>query len=162
MRLFLGRGDSLRAGSARVRRGVRGAPAGLRSKPGAPRTHVRLAAEHRERQAAEVGERWALTVADHPEQRRGLLHRCLGSSHAAFTLPARAHGGDGVNHGELERPGDNRLSLSCEHGEPKHWPTRWKCAGLVTPTFSQLANEEQKESEGARQHVCGTEGEPDR
>lgn len=68
MRLFLERDGSLRAGGVHVRRGVRGAPATLRSKTGAPRTDVRLAAVYRERQAAEVSESCGLTVADHPEQ----------------------------------------------------------------------------------------------
>lgn len=72
MRFFLGRDESLRAGAVHVRRGVMGAPADLRSKTtaaGSPRTDVRLAAVHGERQAGEVRESWGLTVADHPEQR---------------------------------------------------------------------------------------------
>lgn len=75
MRLFLGRDESLRAGAVHVRRSVRGAPASLSSKTGSPRTDVRLAAVHCERQAGEITESWGLTVADHPEQCCGVLHR---------------------------------------------------------------------------------------
>lgn len=82
MRPRLGRADSLRAAAVHVGRGVVGAPAHLRaegSAPGPPRAHVRLAAAvHGERDAGEVGEDWRLTVAHHPEQRRGVLHRSLG------------------------------------------------------------------------------------
>lgn len=77
MRLFLGRDESLRAGAVHVRRSVWGAPASLRSKAGSPRADVRLAAVHCERQAAEVSKSWGLTMADHPEQCWGVLHRRL-------------------------------------------------------------------------------------
>lgn len=94
MRLFLRLREPLRASAAHVRRGgvAGGAPVNLRSEAGAPPADVRLAAVDRERQTAEVGESRVVTVADHPEQRWGLVHRSLWASPAAAdrVLPERA------------------------------------------------------------------------
>lgn len=100
VRLFPRRADCLLAGAVHVRRAVVGAPADQRSEApaaaGSARgADVRLAAERGERQAGEVGEgRRGLTVAEHPEQRGGVLHRCVGvpmrrARGPFLTLPAR-------------------------------------------------------------------------
>lgn len=51
-----------------------GAPVNLSSKGGPPPADVRLAAEQRQREAAEVGEGRVVTVADHPERGWGPVH----------------------------------------------------------------------------------------
>lgn len=98
MRLFLRLREPLRAAAAHVRRGggggVSGAPVNLRSKPGAPPADVRLAAVHRQRQTAEVGESRVVTVADHPDRRWGLVHRSLGLSRSGRSHYLSAHRGN--------------------------------------------------------------------
>lgn len=97
MRLLLRLREPLRAAAVHVRRrggGVSGAPVNLRSKPGAPPADVRLAAVHRQRQAAEVGESRVVTVADHPDRRWGLVHRSLGLSRSGRSHYLSAHRGN--------------------------------------------------------------------
>lgn len=95
MRLFLRLRESLRAAAVHVRRGsIRGAPVNLRSKAGVPIAEVRLDAVDRERQTAEVGESRVVTVADHCEQRWGLVHRSLGFSRSGRSHYLSAHRGN--------------------------------------------------------------------
>lgn len=167
MRLLLGRAGSLRAAAAHVSRDVMGASANLRSKtaaPGSPRTDVRLAAVHGEWQAGEVCESRGLTVADHPEQRWGVLHRWLGSpvQCADAAHITCAHEKKKINLHQRE----HKLFVFTRAERNNTSGKTVKLRGSGNTYLLQSANEEQEESNCAHQHVYRSGGgsicEPDR